>query len=113
MTAMSSSLFYPEQQLMRRAMSWAVRLKVNPERVVIEDLPTKWDSCSTGGVVTFAEDLAMADPEFQDYVLVHELLHLRHRSHGRAFKAMMTAMVPGWRELERNSRHVTERQRQD
>jgi predicted metal-dependent hydrolase len=86
-------------------MHWAVRLKVNPERVVIRDLPTKWGSCSPEGVVTFAEDLANAEPEFQDYVIVHELLHLRYRSHGRRFRAMMTALVPRWREFELRVRH--------
>lgn len=101
---------YPDQLLRRRAMAWAVKLKVNPEQVVIKEMPKKWGSCSTEGVVTFADDLVEMSPEFQDYVIVHELLHLRYRSHNRAFKAMMTAMVPGWRELEKHSRHATERQ---
>jgi predicted metal-dependent hydrolase len=105
---MSSSL-YPQQLLERRTMAWALKLKVNPAQVVIMDMPTKWGSCSPEGVVSFAEDLAEMAPEFQDYVIVHELLHLRYNDHGRRFKAMMTAMVPHWRELERNSRHATER----
>lgn len=105
----NSSTFYPEQQLMRRATSWALRLRVNPAKIVIAQLPKKWGSCSTDGVVTFAEDLATAEAEFQDFVIVHELLHLRYRSHGRMFKAMMTAMVPGWRERDRTSRHTTKR----
>jgi predicted metal-dependent hydrolase len=100
---------YPEQQLKRRTMAWAVKLKVNPAEVVIAHMPKKWGSCSPDGVVVFAEDLAKMDPEFQDYVIVHELLLLRYSNHGRRFKAMMTAMVPRWRELERNNRHSTER----
>jgi predicted metal-dependent hydrolase len=99
---------YPEQKLKRRTMSWALKLKVNPAEVVIGDMPSKWGSCSPDGVVMFAEDLADTDPEFQDYVIVHELLHLRYSNHGRRFKAMMTAMVPRWRELERNSRRAIE-----
>lgn len=104
---------YPEQQLKRRTIAWAVKLKVNPSQVVIGDMPKKWGSCSPDGMVMFAEDLAEMDPEFQDYVIVHELLHLRYSNHGRRFKAVMTAMVPRWRELERNSRHATERHQQD
>ena len=101
---------YPEQLLKRRAMAWALRLKVNPHRVVVADMPKKWGSCSPDGVVTLADELAEADEAFQDYVIVHELLHLRYKTHGKRFQAMMTALVPTWRELERQSTHSTERQ---
>lgn len=103
------SSLYPEQQLKRRAMAWALRLKVNPERVEIADMPKAWGSCTSEGVVTFADELAEADEAFQDYVIVHELLHLRYRTHGKRFQAMMSALVPEWRELSRQSRHSTER----
>ena len=53
-------------------------------------MPKKWGSCSSDGVVRFAEDLAQMKSDFQDYVIVHELLHLRYSDHGRRFKAMMT-----------------------
>ncbi|MFC8996733.1 M48 family metallopeptidase [Streptomyces rochei] len=104
----TKSSLYPEQQLRRRAMGWAVKLKVNPEQVQIKRLPGKWGSCAPDGVVTLADDLATEGEDFQDYVIVHELLHLRYRDHGKQFKAMMTALVPNWRELEKQSQHGTE-----
>ena len=105
----AKSSLYPEQQLRRRAMGWAVKLKVNPEQLLVERLPDKWGSCAPDGVVTFAQDLAGEAEDFQDYVIVHELLHLKYRDHGKQFKAMMTALVPNWRKLERDSPHSTER----
>ncbi|KQS22358.1 M48 family metallopeptidase [Frigoribacterium sp. Leaf186] len=104
---MSRSSLYPEQQLQRRALAWALRLKVNPEKVVIERLPGKWGSCAPNGVVKFATDLAAMNDGFQDYVIVHELLHLRYRDHGKFFKAMMTAHVPDWREVEQELSNAT------
>lgn len=104
---MARPWLYPDQQLRRRALAWAVKLKVNPEQVQIKLLPGKWGSCAPNGVVTLADDLSAEDANFQDYVIVHELLHLRYRDHGRQFKAMMTALVPNWRDLERQSRHST------
>lgn len=100
---------YPDQHLKRRVMGWAQRLKVNPQQVVITAMPTKWGSCSPDGVVTFADELTDTDEGFQDYVIVHELLHLRYRTHGKRFQAMMSALVPDWRELERQSKHSTNR----
>ena len=106
---MTRSSLYPQQQLRRRAMGWAVKLKVNPEKVLIERLSGKWGSCAPDGIVTFADDLAEAEEDFQDYVIVHELLHLRYRDHGKMFKAVMTALVPDWRELEKRTQSVGER----
>ncbi|MBR4737459.1 MAG: M48 family metallopeptidase [Rhodocyclaceae bacterium] len=91
---------YPAQELRRRTLAWALRLKVSPRMVRVQPMRRKWGSCSTAGTVTLATDLLDEDVQFQDYVIVHELLHLRYASHGRVFKALMSAYVPGWREME-------------
>jgi predicted metal-dependent hydrolase len=57
----------------------------------------KWGSCSTAGTITLAADLAEQITGFQDFVVAHELLHLRVPNHGRLFKALMTIHVPDWR----------------
>ncbi|WP_108249998.1 M48 metallopeptidase family protein [Planctomonas deserti] len=106
----AKSPLYPEDQLRRRAMGWAITLKVNPDQVQIRRLPGKWGSCAPDGIVTFADDLAGEAEAFQDWVIVHELLHLRYRDHGKRFKALMTALVPDWRELEKQSRHSADRE---
>jgi len=97
---MKSSL-YPEQDLRRRTLAWAVKLKVSPRVVRVQAMRRKWGSCSSAGTVTLARDLVDRELRFQDYVIVHELLHLRfpdHR-HGRVFKALMSAHVPGWKAM--------------
>ena len=98
---MKSSL-YPEQDLRRRTLAWAVRLKVSPRVVRVQAMRRKWGSCSSAGTVTLARDLVDQEQRFQDYVIVHELLHLRFpsHSHGRVFNAVMRAHVPGWRAME-------------
>lgn len=50
------------------------------------------------GTITLAADLARQPPAFQDFVVAHELLHLRVPNHGKLFKALMSVHVPGWRE---------------
>ena len=69
--------------------------------VRIWPMTRKWGSCSRGGIITLAEDLADEEQDFQDYVVVHELLHLRIPNHGKVFNALLTAHVPGWREHDR------------
>lgn len=68
----------------------------------------KWGSCSTNGTVSLAIDLDEQDGRFQDFVIVHELLHLKVPNHGRLFKALMTVHIPGWRALE-ISKHMSNR----
>jgi len=81
-------------------MAWAVKLRVNPRVIRVQDMRRKWGSCSSSGTVTLASDLVDQDARFQDFVIAHELLHLRIPRHGRVFSALMTAYVPGWRRLD-------------
>jgi hypothetical protein len=60
----------------------------------------KWGSCSTSGTVSLAADLSEQQTGFQDFVIAHELLHLRVPNHGRIFKALMTVHIPNWRTFD-------------
>ena len=86
-----------EAKLRERVEKWAARLRVSPRVVRVQRMTTKWGSCSTKGTITLASDLVRMDEGFQDFVVAHELLHLRLPNHGKLFKAMMTAHVPEWR----------------
>lgn len=84
------------KQIKTRAAYWAERLKVAPKVIRVQRMTRKWGSCSSGGIVTLAEDLAEQSRAFQDFVIAHELLHLRVQNHGKLFKALMSLHVPGW-----------------
>ena len=88
------------QDLRQRVECWAERLRVPAPRVRVRDMTRKWGSCSTAGTITLATDLGSQDVGFQDFVIAHELLHLRVPNHGKLFKALMTAHVPDWREQD-------------
>lgn len=86
--------------LRRRVDAWSRRLKVRPRLVRVRRMTRKWGSCSTSGVVTLAVDLTGREPGFRDFVVAHELLHLRVPNHGRLFKALLSAHLPGWRRYD-------------
>lgn len=75
---------------------WGLRIGVKPRRVQIQRMTTKWASCSTSGRICLSRDLLREDSEFQEVVIVHELLHLRVPNHGKLFKSLMTAYLPNW-----------------
>ena len=84
--------------LRQRVEYWAERLHVSAPRVRVRDMSRKWGSCSTAGTITLATDLGNQDVGFQNFVIAHEMLHLRVSNHGKLFKALMTAHVPDWKE---------------
>ncbi len=84
----------------RRVAYWSKRLHVLSPRVRIREMTRKWGSCSTSGTVTLATDLSHQEVGFQDFVIAHELLHLRVPNHGKLFKALMNAHVPNWKQYD-------------
>jgi Predicted metal-dependent hydrolase len=71
---------------------WARHLRVKPVRVRVQQMTRKWGSCSTTGWVTFAQDLLGTSSALQDYVILHELLHLKVPNHGRLFKSYQSTL---------------------
>jgi predicted metal-dependent hydrolase len=80
-----------------RVKEWASKLNVKPSRVRLRRMTRKWGSCSTTGWLTFDMGLTNESQEFQDYVIVHELLHLKVPNHGKLFKSYLKAYLPNWR----------------
>ena len=84
-------------RLRQRVQYWSQRLKAEARVIRVQRMTRKWGSCSTTGIVTLADDLVEQEAGFQDFVIVHELLHLSVPSHGRLFRALLTAHIPAWR----------------
>lgn len=61
------------------------RLGLRASKVRIGNQRTRWGSCSTSGTLSFNWRLVIGRPEALRYVVVHELIHLRHHNHSRAF----------------------------
>ena len=65
-----------------------------PRRITVKDTRTRWGSCSADGVLMFCWRLVMAPPFVQDYVVAHEVAHLRHMNHAPAFWALTDTLSP-------------------
>lgn len=61
----------------------------------------KWASCSTRGRVCFAEDVLALKGLLRDYIIVHELLHLKIPNHSRLFKSLLSAHLPECRQAQK------------
>jgi predicted metal-dependent hydrolase len=75
----------------------APELGVEPTRVQFRDQRSRWGSCSTNGTLSFNWRLVLAPFEVLDYVVVHELCHMREPNHSGRFWKLVEARRPDWR----------------
>ena len=74
-----------KKELTQRFESWSGRLPFSPGRLSIRNQRTKWGSCSARGTISLNWRLVKCPPAIMDYIIIHELCHLRHFNHSRAF----------------------------
>ncbi|MGD9641359.1 MAG: M48 family metallopeptidase [Elusimicrobiales bacterium] len=80
-----------------RAAHWAALLGVKYNRIAIKGQRSLWGSCSRRGNLNFNWRLAAAPPEALDYVVVHELCHLREMNHSPRFWAHVASACPDYK----------------
>jgi predicted metal-dependent hydrolase len=71
-------------------------------RVSIKDQKTCWGSCSRKGNLNFNYKILFLPERLQDYVIVHELAHLRELNHARRFWALVETVIPDHRALRKD-----------
>ncbi|MBK8027078.1 MAG: M48 family metallopeptidase [Chloroflexi bacterium] len=67
------------------------------DRLTIRTMKTRWGSCSSKRRVTLNQRLIHVAPDLIDYVVAHELCHLKVLNHGPAFYALLERLMPDWR----------------
>ncbi len=77
------------------------RYGISPKRIVIRNQRTRWGSCSRTGTISFNYRLLLLPERLRDYVLAHELCHLREFNHARRFWELVEETFPDYRELRR------------
>jgi predicted metal-dependent hydrolase len=70
------------------------------KRVQLRAMRNKWGSISTAGTLTLASDLLDMPRRLVEYVICHELLHLKVPTHNRVYRLLLSSYIPGWRERE-------------
>ncbi len=60
-------------------------MRVNYKRINLKNVTSIWGSCSPSNCLSFNRKLVMAPHEVVDYVVIHEVAHMRHRNHGPNF----------------------------
>jgi predicted metal-dependent hydrolase len=81
-----------------RVRQLAPSVGVEPGEVTVKELGYHWASCGSAGALNFHWKTLMAPQTVIDYIVVHELCHLRHRDHSDAFWNEVDKVLPRYRE---------------
>ncbi len=71
-----------------------------PEEYRIKKVKTCWGSCSSNKKITINQDLVMYSKKAVDYVVLHEICHLKHMNHSKKFWDMVASYMPDYKEAE-------------
>lgn len=81
-----------------RAAYWSRIMGLTPKAVKITAARTRWGSCSAVGNINLSCRLMGKPAEAVDYVIVHELAHLKYMNHSAAFYRLVARYLPDYRE---------------
>ncbi|MDP4224370.1 MAG: SprT family zinc-dependent metalloprotease [Bacteroidota bacterium] len=68
-----------------------------PSGFTVRTMKKRWGSCSYKGKIGISYDLIKLDEVFADYVIIHELCHLKHHNHGAGFYRLLSEVYPDWK----------------
>jgi predicted metal-dependent hydrolase len=75
-----------------------------PSGLVIRTMKRRWGSCSARGLITLSTELIKLSDLYIEYVIIHELCHLRHHNHGPHFYELLTEIFPDWKRVRKELR---------
>jgi predicted metal-dependent hydrolase len=77
----------------------------HPAVITVRTMKRRWGSCSSKGRVTLNSELIKIDDIFTDYVILHELCHLKHHNHGPEYYRLLSEIFPDWKNVRKKLRN--------
>jgi predicted metal-dependent hydrolase len=95
-----------EKFVKTKVIVYSSRIGLYPTSLRFSNVKSYWGSCSPAGVISFNHHLIYAPKEAVEYVIVHELCHLKYRGHGKRFWDMVTKYFPKVNDMRRELRKI-------
>ncbi len=75
-----------------------------PASLVIRTMKRRWGSCSNRGIITLSTELVKLPDLYIEYVVTHELCHLKHHNHGAKYYILLSELFPEWKTVRKELR---------
>ena len=86
-----------EKRLLKRVQHFAKRMELVPQRIEVKDYKSIWGRCNSRGQIAFDWRIIQAPDDVLDYLVVHELSHLKYFNHSRQFWALVAMVLPDYK----------------
>lgn len=87
-----------KEYIPKKVLEFSEIMDLKPSAVKITSARTRFGSCSSKNSLCFSYRLMLYPKEAVDYVIVHELAHIKHKNHGKRFYALIEKYLPDYRE---------------
>ncbi|MCB0497226.1 MAG: M48 family metallopeptidase [Cyclobacteriaceae bacterium] len=88
------------KETLKKILPLFARYNINHPELQIRQMPTRWGSCTPKGKVILNPELIKAPKVSIEYVIIHELCHLVHHNHTRAFYDLQETIIPNWKKYK-------------
>ncbi len=91
-------------ELMNKVLREHENQMFKPEGLIIRTMKRRWGSCSNKGIITLSTELIKLADLYIEYVIIHELCHLRHHNHGSQYYKLLSEVFPEWKTVRKELR---------
>ncbi|MGC1391336.1 MAG: SprT family zinc-dependent metalloprotease [Bacteroidales bacterium] len=95
-------ILFPE--LVRKVLREHGNQMFRPTGLVVRTMKRRWGSCSNKGVITLSTELVKLSDPYIEYVIAHELCHLKHHNHGSQYYKLLSEVFPEWKTVRKELR---------
>lgn len=86
-----------KQRLQEKVAFYCDKLGVTHRKITVRDTKSRWGSCAANGNLNFSWRLIMAPSFVLNYVVAHEVAHIREHNHSKAFWTIVAELDPDWK----------------
>ncbi len=80
---------------------WADKMQLTPSKISLRNMTSRWGSCSSVGNLSFNVNLAQLPKSVVEYIVIHELAHLKHKNHSAYFWGFVAKFLPEYKKQEK------------
>jgi predicted metal-dependent hydrolase len=91
-------------ELLDKALKTHENQMFKPVGLIIRTMKSRWGSCSKKGLITLSTELIKLPDIYIEYVIIHELCHLKHHNHGKEYYNLLSELFPAWKKVRKELR---------